>query len=362
MGRQGRGHRIVTTTVEHHAVGHTLRYLEKFGFEVIEVAGRPLRPRGPRRDRGGDHGPDDPRLGHVRQQRGRHDPADRRDRRARSAPPRASPPRRRRAGRAVVDLDLGALGADLVSLGRPQVRGPAGRRPPLRPARDAHPRPGARRQPGAPPPRGHRGRRRRRRHGHGVRPRRAPSCRRPSRGCAGFASGSRRRCSPRTARSSPAIPTDRLPGILSFIARGTDGNAVVLALDLEGVAGAIGSACTSGSTEVSHVLTAMGYPEDEARGSLRLSLGRTTTQADIDAAAAIVPSVLAHQRLPRSLRVARARPRFGGRASAPRRPPEREPADESGPRRDVGRGRQLGRGGARTGCRARGDRRLDAPP
>jgi cysteine desulfurase len=62
------------------------------------------------------------------------------------------------------------------------------------------------------------------------------------------------------------------------------------------VAAAIGSACTSGSTETSHVLAAMGFPEDEARGSLRLSLGRTTTEADIDAAAEIVPRVLSRMR------------------------------------------------------------------
>ena len=46
-----------------------------------------------------------------------------------------------------------------------------------------------------------------------------------------------------------------------------------MSLDLEGIAASVGSACTTGSTEVSHVLTAMGYPEDEARGALRLSLG-----------------------------------------------------------------------------------------
>jgi asparagine synthetase B (glutamine-hydrolysing) len=48
-----------------------------------------------------------------------------------------------------------------------------------------------------------------------------------------------------------------------------------MSLDLEGIACSVGSACTTGSTEVSHVLTAMGYPEEEARGALRLSLGRT---------------------------------------------------------------------------------------
>ena len=52
-------------------------------------------------------------------------------------------------------------------------------------------------------------------------------------------------------------PVERLPGILSIVARGTDGNAIVPALDLAGVAAAMGAACTTGSTEVSHVLTAM---------------------------------------------------------------------------------------------------------
>ena len=54
---KARGHRIVTSSIEHHAVRHTLRYLEKFGFEIVERAGRPLWTRRPRRSRGGDHGP-----------------------------------------------------------------------------------------------------------------------------------------------------------------------------------------------------------------------------------------------------------------------------------------------------------------
>jgi cysteine desulfurase len=92
-------------------------------------------------------------------------------------------------------------------------------------------------------------------------------------------------------------PRDRLPNHLSVIARDTDGNAVTMALDLEGIAASVGSACTSGSTEVSHVLAAMGYPDEEARGALRLSLGRTTTDADIDEACLIVPRVVAAMRL-----------------------------------------------------------------
>ena len=91
-------------------------------------------------------------------------------------------------------------------------------------------------------------------------------------------------------------PTDRLPGLLSIIARGTDGSAVSLSLDLEGIAASVGSACTTGSTEVSHVLSAMGYPEDEARGALRLSLGRTTSDEDVATATEVVPRVIASMR------------------------------------------------------------------
>jgi len=89
----------------------------------------------------------------------------------------------------------------------------------------------------------------------------------------------------------------RLPGLLSIIGRDTDGVSVAMSLDLEGIACSVGSACTTGSTEVSHVLTAMGYPEEEARGALRLSLGRTTTDADIDTASEVVPRVIASMRL-----------------------------------------------------------------
>ena len=69
-----------------------------------------------------------------------------------------------------------------------------------------------------------------------------------------------------------------------------------MSLDLEGIACSVGSACTTGSTEVSHVLTAMGFPEEEARGALRLSLGRTTTDEEIATAVDVVPRVLASMR------------------------------------------------------------------
>ena len=84
----------------------------------------------------------------------------------------------------------------------------------------------------------------------------------------------------------------RLPGHLSVICRDVDGDALVRALDLEGIAVSTGSACTTGSTEPSHVLTALGYPEEEARGSLRITLGRTTTDAEVQQAASIIPQVI----------------------------------------------------------------------
>jgi len=84
--------------------------------------------------------------------------------------------------------------------------------------------------------------------------------------------------------------------VLSVIVGEADGASIVVKLDLAGVAGSVGSACTTGSTEPSHVLTAMGYPDEEARGSLRLSLGRSTTDAEIDEAIEIVPRILREAR------------------------------------------------------------------
>lgn len=80
----------------------------------------------------------------------------------------------------------------------------------------------------------------------------------------------------------------RLPNSVSWAFRGVEGGDLVAALDLEGVAASTGSACTSGSAEPSHVLAAMGVPPDLIRGSLRLSMGRTTTTAEVDRAADLV--------------------------------------------------------------------------
>ncbi|MEI8334378.1 MAG: cysteine desulfurase family protein [Chloroflexota bacterium] len=91
-------------------------------------------------------------------------------------------------------------------------------------------------------------------------------------------------------------PADRLPNILSVVIAGLDGTDVTTALDLDGLECSTGSACATGSGEVSHVLTAMGFPEDEARGALRLSLGRATTDAEVERAAVLVPATIARIR------------------------------------------------------------------
>jgi cysteine desulfurase len=76
-------------------------------------------------------------------------------------------------------------------------------------------------------------------------------------------------------------PTERLPNSASFVIDGVEGGDLVAALDLEGIEASTGSACTTGSVEPSHVLLAMGIDPALAHGSLRLTIGRATTEAEI---------------------------------------------------------------------------------
>jgi cysteine desulfurase len=288
---RAKGHRIVTTPVEHHAVGHALAHLEKFGFEVVEV-------------------PVD-RYGRV-------DPAD--VERAMSdrtvlvsvmlannevgtIQPVTEVAEVVRAHRGVLfhvdavqgagwlGLDVSSLGADLVALAAHKVEGPKGtgalwiRRGTHILAQqhggsqERHRRAGTENVAGAV--------------GMAVAfELRAAECT----AVAGRVRGQRDRLQAALAEVDGVEPTghavERLPHILSMIVPGVDGGSVTLALDLEGIAASTGSACTSGSTEVSHVLSAMGYPAEEARGAVRLSLGRTTTDAEIDEAARTVSAVI----------------------------------------------------------------------
>ncbi len=84
----------------------------------------------------------------------------------------------------------------------------------------------------------------------------------------------------------------RVPNTTNISFPGAAGEALLIALDLQGVECSTGAACSSGSTEPSHVLTAAGLSRDEARASLRFSLGRPTTAAEIDRAIEIIPGVV----------------------------------------------------------------------
>jgi cysteine desulfurase len=84
----------------------------------------------------------------------------------------------------------------------------------------------------------------------------------------------------------------RLPGNLNLCFPDVDGEALLLRLDLAGIAASGGSACTSGSVDPSHVLLAMGLTHDHARSSLRFSLGRDNTEADVDAVLEVLPGIV----------------------------------------------------------------------
>ncbi len=88
----------------------------------------------------------------------------------------------------------------------------------------------------------------------------------------------------------------RLPGTLSITFPDTDGEALLMAMDLEGLCASAGAACTSGSTKPSHVLSAMGLTASEARGTLRLSLGWSTTDGDVATALRVIPPLVGRVR------------------------------------------------------------------
>src|SRR3954452_7884912 len=293
---KGRGHRIVTSSIEHHAVGHTLRYLEKFGFEVVEL---PV-------DRYGRVDPDQveaaitDRTMLVTIMMANNEVG--------TIQPIAEIGRRVHAHRNVLfavdavqaaphlEIDVAALGIDLLAMSAHKFEGPKGV--------------GALYL----------------RHGtHILSQQQGGSQERHRRGGTENVAGAigmatafdlaaaerpetvrrMRRLRERLQRAVLAVdgteltghPKERLPGHLSLIARDTDGTAVTVSLDLNGIAASVGSACTSGSTEVSHVLSAMGYPEEEARGAVRLTLGRTTSETEIEEAARLIPPVIASMRM-----------------------------------------------------------------
>jgi cysteine desulfurase len=88
----------------------------------------------------------------------------------------------------------------------------------------------------------------------------------------------------------------RTPNTTNIMFTGIEGEALVIALDLKGLACSVGAACSSGAVEPSHVLTAIGLSQDEAKSSLRFSLGRHTTEFEIDFALEVIPGAVAQLR------------------------------------------------------------------
>jgi cysteine desulfurase len=93
-----------------------------------------------------------------------------------------------------------------------------------------------------------------------------------------------------------AEDSNRAPHLLSISIDGADSEALLMHLDLAGVAASSGSACSTGAVEPSHVLVAMGIPRERALGAIRFSFGRESTMADVERAAEVVPPVAAKVR------------------------------------------------------------------
>jgi cysteine desulfurase len=97
---------------------------------------------------------------------------------------------------------------------------------------------------------------------------------------------------PDAVLNGPPPGPDRLPGNAHFSFPGCEGDALLMLLDANGIACSTGSACTAGVAEPSHVLLAMGADDSRARGSLRFSLGHTSTAQDVAALAAVIGEVV----------------------------------------------------------------------
>ncbi len=100
-----------------------------------------------------------------------------------------------------------------------------------------------------------------------------------------------------TVTSLPGVerhgcPENRLPNTLAFSVEGTDSISLLANLDLEGVCASSGSACTAGSVEPSHVLRAMGVPESRAKALVRFSLGRESTEEEVDRVESLLPTLI----------------------------------------------------------------------
>ena len=91
-------------------------------------------------------------------------------------------------------------------------------------------------------------------------------------------------------------PENKLPGMVHVCLEGIEGEAMLLCLDMNRVCVSSGSACTTGSLEPSHVLLAMGMRPEVAHGSVRFTLGRDNTEAEVDYVLEVFPTIVARLR------------------------------------------------------------------
>ncbi|MGA9901600.1 MAG: cysteine desulfurase family protein, partial [Terriglobales bacterium] len=92
------------------------------------------------------------------------------------------------------------------------------------------------------------------------------------------------------------VGASRVPNTTNIYFDGIEGESLVIALDLKGLAVSTGAACSSGAIEPSHVLTAMGLPQDRAKASIRFSLGKQNTAEDVDFALRLIPETVVRLR------------------------------------------------------------------
>ncbi|MEE9276814.1 MAG: aminotransferase class V-fold PLP-dependent enzyme, partial [Dehalococcoidia bacterium] len=96
----------------------------------------------------------------------------------------------------------------------------------------------------------------------------------------------------RVVLNGPAGMERRLPNNLNLCFAGVEGESILLQLDLEGIAASSGSACTTGSVEPSHVLTALGVDEELAHGAVRLTVGTDNDAEQIERVAQVLPQII----------------------------------------------------------------------
>ena len=295
FANQGRGRHIITSAIEHHAVLHTCAWLEQFGFRTTYL---PV-------DRFGRVDPaavaaaitDETVLisiMYANNEVGTIEPLAEIGRiaRARKIPFHTDAVQ---AGGAL-DLNVNRLGVDLLSLSGHKFYGPKG-------VGVLYVRAGTRWQP-------------QQQGGAQERDRRAGT--ENTAGIAGLATALRLATAEQDAANAAARdlrdrliagvleriprcelsghPELRLPNNASFVFHHVEGESILLSLDMQNIAASSGSACTSGALEPSHVIAALGFPPEIARGSLRLTVGRENTRAEIDRVLDVLPQAIASLR------------------------------------------------------------------